>query len=244
MRMDILISRLEEKIRTTEFKLLGESPPMDKFFVNTEILSAFPSDMVVLLLSISDRPFAAGEVALSIPPVPFYKAFTRVVRYEHRVVRRGKERRAPNTPNLPVNLAYMNRSALDAEFVAQKKPIYFGLSPIQAPVIEDENQTTANDGGGGDEIARADALAALDEFLRDSVRVKRGARLTSRQVWAVWAKYHKADPRTTIIRGIRLTDIARRFRAVFGVIMVENSTRIDGIHQRYWDGYIITSPSP
>lgn len=129
MRMDTLISRLEEKPRTTEFKLLGESPPMDNFFVNTQILSAFPSDMLVLQLSISDQPFATGEVALRIPPVPFYRELKRVVRYEHRVVRRGKERRAPNTPELPVTLAYVKRWALDAGFVAAQGPIYFGLSP-------------------------------------------------------------------------------------------------------------------
>ena len=69
--------------------------------------------------------------------------------------------------------------------------------------------------------------------------MKRGSRLTSRQIWVVWAARWGANPDDEVIGGLKLIDVSRRFRAVYGVTMVETSTRIDGIHQRYWDGYTI-----
>ena len=248
MRLDPRMKKIEEKINTTKYEPSGDFRPMRNFYPNTEAMSSLPFDTDEILLSISDEPFDDGEVALVFPPVPFHEIRGNSVLYQHTAERkktsRRKPRPAPSTPELPATQVYVIRSFLDGNFVAARKPLYLGISAIPETVIEDEKPPTANDGGSGDAIDRADALAALDAFLRDYVRVQRRARLTSRQIWAMWAKYHQADSASEVIRGIRLRDISRRFRAVFGVIMVENSTRIDGIHQRYWDGYIITSPSP
>ena len=239
MRLDVRIRKVDQTKNTTKFEPASESPPMKDFYANTEVVSSLPSDTGDLVLSISTTPFTDGEVALAFPRVPFFKEFGRVVRYEHRITRRGKERGAPNTPELPVTLAYVNKSDLEDEFVADQEPIFFGLSPVTEAVSGDQKQSAVEDVGVDEEIGGADALAAFDAFLRDTIRVKRGNRLTSRQIWAMWAARCGVHPDDEVIGGLKLIDVARRFRAVFGVTMVETSTRIDGIHQRYWDGYTV-----
>ena len=138
MRLDVRVRKVEEKINTTQFELLGESPPMKDFYVNTELVSSLPFNTGEMVLSISSEPFADGEVALAFPPVPFFKAFRHVVRYEYRTERRGKDRRAPNTPDTPVTLAYVNKVDLDDGFIAEQHPIYFGVSPANKVVSGDQ----------------------------------------------------------------------------------------------------------
>ena len=139
-----------------------------------------------------------------------------------------------------MTLAYVNLSRTWRTSSSQtKNPIFFGLSPVTEAVSGDQKQSAVEDVGVDEEIGGADALAAFDAFLRDTIRVKRGNRLTSRQIWAMWAARCGVHPDDEVIGGLKLIDVARRFRAVFGVTMVETSTRIDGIHQRYWDGYTV-----
>ena len=229
MRIDVRIVKVGETKNTSKFELLGEAPPMKEFYVNTEKVSSLPSAAEELLLTISSEPLAAGEVALKFAPLPFSRDFKDVVRYQHTIEGKGKGRRknrpAPNTPDLPVNLEYVNRAALDDGFIAEKRPIYFGLSAADH------------------KIDPPDAIAAFDAFLRKFVRVKRGGRLTSRQIWAVWAARWGANPDERVIEGVQLADVARRFRAVFGATAVKKPTRIDGISQRYWQGFTITAAS-
>lgn len=244
MRRDMRIWKVRDAKNTTRFEPDGKGYPMSTFYPNTEALSVLPFDTDELILSMSDAPFAAGEVGLAFPPIPFYEIRGRSVLYQHTAGRtatsKRKPRPAPNTPELPVTQQYVIRSFLEDDFVARKKPLYLAISAVTETVIEDEKQPTSGSIAVVEAIDRADALATLDEFLRDYVRVKRGSRLTSRQIWAMWAKYHKADSAEEIIHGIRLTDVARRFRAVFGVKTVKG-TRIDGQSQRYWEGYIINA---
>ena len=224
MRRDVRIRKIEGKMNTTQFKLLGQSPPTDNFYVNKEVVSSPPFDTNELLLSISDNPFAEGEVALAFPPLPFFREFRYVVRYEHRIERRGKERRAPSTPDLGVVQVYMHKAGLEQSFISERKPIYFGLSAVH-------------------ELDPGDAIAAFDGFLRGSIGVKDGSRLTSRRIWAVWAARWGADSGEDVIAGVRFADVARRFHTIYGVIMVKKPTRIDGKSQRYWEGFTITTPS-
>ena len=239
MRLDVRICKVEEKIIMTQFELLGEGPPMEAFYANTESVSSLLSDAGELVLSVSSEPFADGEVALAFPPVPHFKEFSRVVRYEHRVQRKGMEKRAPNTPELGVTQVYVNKAALDDEFIAERRPIYFGLSPATGHVVEGAEHASGDDIDVGDETDRAAALAAFDDFLKESIRVQRSGRLTSRQIMAVWAARWGADSGEDMIAGVQLTDVARRFRGVFGVTAVKDPTRIDGRLQRYWSGYAI-----
>lgn len=248
MHMDPRMKKVEEKINTTKFEPAGELRPMRNFYPNTEFLSSsLPSDTDEIILSMSDKPYAAGEVELALPPVPFYEHRGNTVLYQHsdrnKRTRGGKFRPLPNTPELPVTQAYVFRSFLDDHFVTAQKPIYFGISAVTKDVLEDEKPVEADDIAGGDEIDRADALAALADFLRAYVRVKRGARLTSRQIWAMWAKYHNADPSSKTIRGVQLADVFRQFRATFGATAAKDPTRIDGISQRYVPDFAIMDPS-
>ena len=244
MRLDVRIRKIEEKISTTKFEPLGASPPMKDFYANTEVVaSSLPSDTGDLVLSISTQPFAAGEVVLAFPPMPFFKEFTDVVRYQHTAERKGKGRRkdrpAPNTPDTPVTLAYVNKADLDDEFVAEKRPIYFGLSPVTKNGAESEEQAPGDDIDVGEKTDRTAALAAFDAFLRDTIRVKRGNRLTSRQIWAVWAARCGAEHDDEVLAGVAFSDVSRRFRTTFGATTAPNPARIDGAHQRYWANYTI-----
>lgn len=238
MRLDVVMMQVEKTINTTKFEPAdGEFRPMDNFYVNSEALSLLPLNEGKMVLSISTAPFADGEVEITVPPVPFYRELGRVVRYQHTIERRGKERPAPNTPSLPVTLAYVNKSVLDYALIAEQKSLYFGISAVNESVIEDEEQ--AVDIAVDDEIARTDVVAAFEDFLREAVRVKRGERLTSRQIWAVWATRRGADPDDKTVDGVEFTDVARRFRVVFGAVTEPNPTRIDGRLQRYWSGFTI-----
>lgn len=246
MRLDPRMKRIEEKVNTTKFEPAGEFRPMRNFYPNTEALSVLPFDTNEIILSISDAPFAEGEVGVAFPPVPFYEIRGSSVLYQHTAERKKNSRRkprpVPTTPGLPATQVYVIRSFLDADFVAQKKALYLGISAVAEAAIEDEKPPTANDGGSGDKIDRADALEAFDAFLRERVRVKRGERLTSRRIFAVWCTRWGADTddlEHKVICGVRLTDVARRFHAVFGATAAPHGTRIDGRQQRYWVNFTI-----
>lgn len=237
MRLKMRVKKVRELKNASRFESVepdGKYRPMKDFYVNTELLSSLPFDTDELTVHISDGPFAEGEVALAFPQVPFFRSSRNTVRYQHTAERKANSRRrprpAPSTPELPVTLAYVNRDVLEAEFIAARKPICFGISPV----TEYENRAASS----GTEVGGAGIFTTFDAFLRESVRKRRGRRLTSRQILAVWRTRCGADPDAEVVQGIRLTDVARRFRAVFGVTAT-GPTRIDGRLQRYWDDYTI-----
>lgn len=229
MRLEVTMRRVAETKNTDKFEPDGEPGPMDNFYVNSKAIASLPFDTAALRLTLSSEPFGDGEVERAFPPVPFYRSSDRVVRYQYR----DKGRTVTSTTALPVTLAYVYRSALEGKFVEQRKPIYFGISPV----IEDEKQVVVTDGAG--ETSHADAIAAFEDFLREVVLVKRGERLTSRQIWAVWATRWNAEPDERVIARVRYDDVSRRFRATFGVVAEPVPTRIDGRSQRYWRGFTI-----
>ena len=104
--------------------------------------------------------------------------------------------------------------------------------------VKAEEHAVADGIDVGDEIGGADA-SLRSTPLSGTPYGCRGVTPHSRQIWAVWAALWGAERDDKVIGGVRLTDVSRRFRAVFGVTAVKNPTRIDGIHQRYWDGYTI-----
>ena len=130
MRHQVIMERIEDKLNTTRFETSSKNPPMTNFYINTEVLKSLPFDTHEILLHISDEPFDEGEVALAIPSIPFSKVHSRVVRYRHEVDRKGKARVAPNTPDCPVTLVYVNRLALDDRFIEEKLPVHFGISAV------------------------------------------------------------------------------------------------------------------
>lgn len=246
MRIDarLKINRDDVNVRTTRCEPLDESPPAKDFRINTELLSSPPLNAEdVLVLSLASEPYADGEVAVKLPPIPFFEEFTQVVRYQHTGERHPRSRRKPrparNTPELGITLCYLKKEILGREFVSAQGPLYLGLSPATKAVTEGRMQPLIEDVVAADEAVRAAALAALDDLIRARVRPQRGARLTSRQIWDVWAAQWGANPTDDIIAGITLPDISRRFRAVFEATTATNPTRIDGRLQRYWDGYTI-----
>ena len=243
MRLDMRIKKVDTTKFTTVFEPVCRPGAMKNFYVNTEAVSSLPVDLATeeLGLAISSYPIADGAMALAFPPVPFYKAHISVVQYQYtdEMKNQGRRKSAPartSTPELPVTRAYVRRATIDDHLVAERKPLHFAIYLVTAVSSDRTQAAVAN---VGEVIDRAAALDRLDAFLREHVRVKRGSRLTSRQVWAAWARHCGADPADELIAGVRFLDVAPRFRAVFGVTTATNSTRIDGRHQRYWDGYAI-----
>ena len=238
MRLIIRMKVVEEKINTTKLEPCDEPAPLDSFFVNTERLNSLPSEEERELV-LADEPFAEGEVSIAFPPIPFYKLLKTTVRFEHRVSTGGKDRRATNTPALPVTLSYVKKSHLPDDFIAARKSLYSGLRAVTKAVAEEQERALVGDTESADEVAGADAVAAFDAFLKASVRVQRGGRITSRQIWEVWAARWGADSKERVIAGVRFIDVSRRFRATFGATAAKDPTRIDGELQRYFSGYAI-----
>ena len=233
MRLNARMRKVEEKTLTTQFDLVGTSRPMKNFYVNAERLASLPFDTAELCLTISSTPFVDGEVAVEIPPVPFYETSRYFVRYQHTIERKGRKRFAPSTFDLPVTLAYVDKDVLEDDMLTKQLPIYFGISAVDEVVIEDEEQAV------DDEIAHTDARTTFEDFLRESVQVKRGGRLTSRQIWAVWAARWNAESDAKTVAGVQFREVSTRFYDVFKVRAEPTPTRIEGRSQRYWSHFTI-----
>ena len=239
MRLSVVIRRVEEKARTTRFELVGESPPMTGFYVNRERLAALTFDTGEMVLTISSKPFGDGEAMIAFPPVPFFKEHKDVVRYQHTTESKGKARFAPSTFDLPVTQAYVDKDVLKDDMLNNQTPIYFGVSAVNEVVIEDEKQDVTSDIAVEDEIFDGVAIAAFDDFLRESIQVKRGGRLTSRQIWAVWAARWNAESDAKTVAGVQFREVSTRFYDVFKVRAEPTPTRIEGRSQRYWSHFTI-----
>ena len=236
MLLRVRMKKVEDKLNTTKLEPCDDPAPLKDHYINTEFLTSLPFGTEELILHLSDEPLPEGEVAIAFPSLPFNRSTKNLTRFE---IQNDRGRRLRSSLEYPVTQAFVYNDALGAEFIKEKRPLYSGISAVTEDHVKAEEHAVADGIDVGDEIGGADALAAFDSFIRDSIRVQRSGRLTSRQIWAVWAALWGADRDDKVIGGVRLTDVSRRFRAVFGVTAVKNPTRIDGIHQRYWDGYTI-----
>ena len=222
----IRMRKVEQKNHTTKCEPCDAPAPVDSFYPDTGVLNSLPFDTDEFMLSISDKPFVAGEVDLLLPPLPFVRSTKNKTRFE---IQNARGRRLRSSPKHPVTQAFVNNDALDVEIVDDQRPIYFGISAVTEADAEPEKQPAVADIDVGDEIDRADALVAFDDFLRESVRVQWGGRLTSRQIWEVWAGRWGVNSNERLIAGVTFGDVSRRFRATFGATTAKNPTRIDGI---------------
>ena len=239
MLIRVRMKRVEMKTRTTRCEPCDTDmlAPLDNFYPDTELLDSLPFNTDEFILSIADRPFAEREVAIAFPPLPFVRMTKNKCRFE---ILNDRGRRLRTSSEYPITQAFMNNELMDARIMVERRPIYFGISEVPQAVTEDEGQATADDlDAGKEESGGADAIAAFDDFLRETVRVAKGGRITSRQIWAVWAARCGANPDDEVGGGVRFTDVARRFRSVFRATAVKTPTRIDGRLQRYWLDYTI-----
>ena len=206
---------------------------LDAFYLDTEFLNSLTFDTAEFMLWISDRPFAEGEVDVSFPPLPFVKSTKNRTRFE---IQNERGRRLRTSTEYPVTQVFIKNLALDAEIIDEGRQLYFGISAITESDVVDGKGVLVPDTEVVDKAVRAAALAALDAFLRARIRTQRGARLISQDVFD---EIQKEDLPEDVLKCIQLTDIARRFRAIFGVTMAATPTRIKGKSHRYWDGYTL-----
>ena len=236
MRQSVRLEKVEEKVNTTKFEPIDEAPPLKNYYIDTETVSLMPFDTEELELFLSEDPFKEGEVAIAFPPLPFIRSTTNLTRFE---ILNDRGSRLRTSLEYPVTLVFVYNDSLGAETITDERPLYSGISPVIKTAVKEEEQVTADATDVAEETSGQDALAVFDAFLRDSVRVRRGSRLTSRQIWSVWAARRGADPADDPIAGVAFSDVSRRFRAVFGATTAPTPARIDGIHQRYWRGFEI-----
>ena len=217
---------------------------LENFYPNSHYMaSAGLGKTLKIILVVSTEKFADGEVDLAFPPVPFDEELSRLVRYRHTVERSGKERQATNTPELPVTLAYANKAALPAEFIARRRPIHFGVSALVEGTGRDtevaDETADLEVAAETSEHAAAEGVTGFDAFLTESVREEEGGRLTTRRVWRVWAEKWEADPDEQVIAGVQFDEVAGRVSEILGVTTAKDPTRVDGKSQRYWPGHAI-----
>ena len=236
MRLSVRIRKFEEKMNTTKFEPLDEAPPLDNYYVHTDALKLMPFDTEDLMLFLSDEPFNEGEVTIAFPPLPFIRSTKNKSRFE---IQNDRGRRLRSSLEYPVTQAFVYNDSLGTEIITNERPLYSGICPVTEAAVEEEEQVTIVDTEVVDEATGPDALAAFDAFLRERVRVQPGGRLTSRQIWRVWAARWGADLDDDPIAGVAFSDVSRQFRKVFGATTAKNSARIDGSHQRYWANYTI-----
>ena len=236
MRLSVRIRKIEEKINTTKFELLADPAPMDNYYIDTGFLNSLPFDTEELNLHLSDEPFNEGEVTIAFPPLPFIRSTKNKTRFE---MQNDRGRRLRSSLECPVTQAFVYNDSLGTEIIMNERPLHSGICPVTEAAVEEEEQVTIVDTEVVEEATGPDALAAFDAFLRERVRVQPGGRLTSRQIWRVWAARWGADPDDDPITGVAFSDVSRRFRATFGATTAPNPTRIDGSHQRYWANYTI-----
>ena len=239
MLLSVRLKKVGETPNTTRYEPLDEVPPLDGYNIDSEFLNSvsfgtFGTEK--LRLHLSDEPLPEGTVAIAFPPLPFIRSTKNLTRFE---IQNSRGRRLRSSLEYPVTQAFVYNNALGAETITAERPLYCGISPIIEAVVKEKEQVTADTSDVADETPGPDALAAFDAFLRDSVRVRRGSRLTSRQIWSVWAARWGAGPDDDPIAGVAFTDVSRQFRATFGATTAPNPARIAGIHQRYWAGFEI-----
>ena len=235
MRLSVRMKKVEAKLYTTRYEPRDELAPLDSYYIDTELLTSLPFGTEELILHLSDEPLPEGEVAIAFPSLPFNRSTKNLTRFE---IQNRRGRRLRSSLEYPVTQAFVYNDALGTETITAERPLYSGIPPVPEAVVE-EQQATVDATDLTDEVAGADAVAAFDAFLRERVRVQRGGRITSRQIWRVWASRCSADPADDPIAGVAFSDVSRRFRATFGAPAAKGPTRIDRMSQRYWSGYTI-----
>ena len=239
MLLSVRLKKVGETPNTTRYEPLDEVPPLDGYNIDSEFLNSvsfgtFGTEK--LRLHLSDEPLPEGTVAIAFPPLPFIRSTKNLTRFE---IQNGRGRRLRSSLEYPVTQAFVYNDSLGAETITAERPLYSGISPVIEAAVKEEEQVTADTSDVAEDPSGQDALAVFDAFLRDSVRVRRGSRLTSRQIWSVWAARCGADPAADPIAGVAFSDVSRRFRTTFGATTAPNPARIDGAHQRYWTGFAI-----
>ena len=234
MRLSVRLKKVEEKVNTTKFDPIDEAPPLDNYYIDTTAVYSMPFDTEELELFLSDEPLLKGEVAIAFPPLPFIRSTKNKSRFE---IQNDRGRRLRSSLEYPVTQAFVYNDALGTDFIKDERSLYSGISPVTEADVEEEDLVTIVD--VVEEPTGPDAAAVFVAFLRERVRVQRNGRLTSRQLWSVWAARWGADPADDPIAGVAFSDVSRRFRATFGTTTAPNPARIDGSHQRYWSGFAV-----
>lgn len=144
MRLDVRMRKVEKKPYTTKCVPCETPAPLAEFFPDTKVLTSLISDANEFRLFISDKPFAPGEVDLALPPLPFIRSTKNLIRFEFLNSRGWRLR---TSSEYPVTLALIYNDALDKEFIAERKPIHFGISAITDAAVEDEKRPEPADMG-------------------------------------------------------------------------------------------------
>ena len=156
MRLDVRMRKVEKKTYTTKCVPCETPAPLADLFPDTKVLTSLISDANEFRLFISNKPFAPGEVDLALPPLPFIRSTKNLTRFGFL---NSRGRRLRTSSEYPVTLVLIYNDALDKEFIAERKPIHFGISAVTKAVVEDEKQPEPTDTGVAEEEDFKDIIA-------------------------------------------------------------------------------------
>ena len=156
MRLDVRMRKVELKSYTTKCEPCEIPAPLADIFPDTKVLTSLISDANEFRLFISTRPFAPGEVDLALPPLPFIRSTKNLTRFGFL---NSRGRRLRTSSEYPITLALIYNDTLGKEFIAERKPIYFGISAVTKAVVENEKQPEPTDTGVAEEEDFKDIIA-------------------------------------------------------------------------------------
>ena len=171
MRLDVRMRKVEKKTYTTKCVPCETPAPLADLFPDTKVLTSLISDANEYQLFVSTKPFAPGEVDLALPPMPFIRSTKNLTRFGFL---NARGRRLRTSSEYPVTLALIYNDALDRKFIAEQKPIYFGISAITNAVVEDEKRPEPADTGvvEGDAGSAAVEESEILEWFKAQLAVK------------------------------------------------------------------------
>ena len=250
MLIKIPMRKGDKKRRFTQFDPTDQQSTsiLSVLYPHTEWLLTLPFDTREFVLFVSDQSLG-DEVAVKLPPIPYAEPAGAYTRFE---IHDGKGNRIGTSMAYPVTQLLLQNSELDPEIIAEKKPIYLGVSPATPRVIVDGPEELGIDDDDDPDENEDDVIIddlndheLADKFLRfflqHYVNFFRGSKLSSEQLHAAVVNAAPNGVRTDLLDRKTVT-VA--FRKHFGTVMGRESARIEGKSTKYWADFHVRIHRP
>ena len=221
MRLAIPMAFSKRTKRKAVFATDDGLAPISTVYVATEDLRSRGIDTRRIIVTVSDVPFTedeAGQMLLSMPL---------------RALRTTKYKTVFVNADAPVDSLYVVSEWLHTHGFGDI--LYLGISDAASVNTAEDERDGTDAANESEELSPDDAFEAL---LEEAVVRRKGNRLTTAQIRAVWADRRGADPDDDVIGGIHKQSVARRFRAHFSAPPGTRG-RVNGKVEYYWDGYAV-----
>ena len=206
--------------RKTVYATSDGLAPVANVYIATDYLYSRDIETEQVVVTISDTPFDAGRMPVSVPmrvshTTKYKTVFTAV------------------DADAPVESLYVITEFLESHDFGDV--LYLGIAD------------TASGGGGEDgQNGAADCAKpeipspemTFDSFLDEAIVRRSHSRITTRRIWDVWASRYGVSPDREEIEGILRRDVAKLFREHFSEPNASRG-RVGGLVRYFWEGYDI-----